>query len=156
MILLSLFIFSITISGVSAQDAEIISNGENITIPNEELLIEEVNTIYINDTGGNDDWDGSSWDKAKKSIRNATDSAGDNWNIIIANGIYKGENNTNILINKNLTIFGESQENTIIDAENLNQLFNIANGVNVNIHNLTLKKMVIQIIMVELFIIKVI
>ncbi|HEX3014587.1 MAG TPA: hypothetical protein VHO92_10025, partial [Methanobacterium sp.] len=56
------------------------------------------NTIYVNDTGGNDSWDGTSWATAKLSIKNATGTINTNGTIHIANGQYTGENNTNIII----------------------------------------------------------
>ena len=95
-------------------------------------------TIYVANNGS-DANDGFSWNTPKLSIQNATGTVNANGTINIANGTYKGEKNTNIIINKNMTIIGDSQTGTIIDGENKNWIFNIASGFNVLIRDLTLK-----------------
>ena len=57
-----------------------------------------INTIYVNGSSGNDASEGSSWILAKKSIINATDNVNNNGKVNIADGQYKGINNTNITI----------------------------------------------------------
>ncbi len=54
-------------------------------------------------------------------------------------GIYKGINNTNLTIDRNLTIIGKSRENTIIDGEGSNWVFNINGNYSVTFTNLTIK-----------------
>lgn len=98
-------------------------------------------TIYVS-TDGNDSWDGLSavyngTSGPKNSIKNATGYVNTNGTIRIANGVYSGESNTGIYINRNMTIIGESQENTIVNANLSSWIFYINNG-NVNIQNLTL------------------
>lgn len=116
------------------------------------ILLSTVNTvsadssvIYVNDSGGNDDWNGQSieWiidtlSGPKKSIKNATGTVSEGGTVNIADGVYSEENNTNIIINKNMTIKGQSKDGTIINGSDSAQIFLIQSGVNVTIHNLTL------------------
>lgn len=95
------------------------------------------NTIYVNGSSGNDASDGSSWILAKKSIKNATDNVNVNGKVNIADGQYKGINNTDITITKNMNIIGQSQTGTIINGTGTNWIFYIKSG-NVTITNLTL------------------
>jgi len=95
-------------------------------------------TIYVNDTGGNDDNDGSDWNTAKKTIKNATGSVNVNGIVNIANGQYNGTNNTQITIDKNMTINGESQTGTIINGTGTNWIFNINPGINLTLNNLAI------------------
>ncbi|MBI4813506.1 MAG: hypothetical protein HY802_04065, partial [Methanobacterium sp.] len=99
--------------------------------------------IYVNDSGGNDLWDGqyATWQDGtlygpKKSIKNATGTVTDGGTVNIANGIYTGTGNTNVTIDKNMVIIGQSQENTIIDGTNIASVFLIQQGINVTIMNL--------------------
>ncbi len=94
--------------------------------------------IYVNDTGGNDDFDGSDWTTAKKTIKNATNNVNPNGIVNIANGQYNGTNNTRITIDKNMTINGESQTGTIINGTGTNWIFTVTPGINLTLNNLTL------------------
>ena len=100
--------------------------------------------IYVSDLTGDDSWNGESsiWDDLtmsgpKKSIKNATGTVTSGGTVNIANGHYLGENNTNVTIDKNMTIIGESRENTIINGTGSAQIFTIQKGINVSIKNLT-------------------
>jgi autotransporter family porin len=100
--------------------------------------------IYVSDLTGDDGWNGESsiWNDLtmsgpKKSIKNATGTVDNGGTINIANGHYFGENNTNVAICKNMTIVGQSRENTIINGTNSAQIFTIQKGLNVTIKNLT-------------------
>ncbi|MBZ2165467.1 beta strand repeat-containing protein [Methanobacterium spitsbergense] len=103
-------------------------------------------TIYVNgnSTLGNDDWNGESATYQsgiigpKYSIKNATGTVNTNGQIYIANEQYQGINNTGITIDKNMTINGESQTDTIINGTGANWIFNIQNGIYFSINNLTL------------------
>ncbi|MBZ2167112.1 Ig-like domain-containing protein [Methanobacterium spitsbergense] len=103
-------------------------------------------TIYVNgnSTLGNDDWNGESATYQsgiigpKYSIKNATGTVNTNGQIYIAHEQYKGINNTQITINKNMTINGESQTDTIINGTGTNWIFKINSGIYVTINNLTL------------------
>ena len=98
------------------------------------------NTIYVN-TAGNDTWDGQSaiWNGTsgpKQTITNATGTVAENGTVYIANGTYY---ESGIYINTNMTIIGESQQNTIINGQQSgNSIFTIEQGVIVTITNLTL------------------
>ena len=99
--------------------------------------------IYVNGSGGDDSWDGqyAQWISGtygpKKSIKNATGTVTAGGIINIANGRYSGENNTNIVIDKNMTIIGENRKNTIINGTNSAQIFSVQKGITVTIKNLT-------------------
>jgi len=112
--LLFLFIVFLTLSSVSAAN------------------------IYVNCTGGNDSANGTCWQSAKHTIQGGLSTATDGDSLNLANGIYAGINNTNITINKNLTIIGQNTNGTIINGEHVNWIFNIANNVDVTLKNLTL------------------
>ena len=96
------------------------------------------NTIYVNGSGGHDTNDGSSWLLAKQSIKNATGTVSTNGTVKIANGVYAGDNNTNIQINNNMTIIGQSQQKTIINGNHTGLIFFIEQNTNVLIDNLTI------------------
>ena len=103
------------------------------------------NTIYVNAASGNDSWNGQSAtyqpntnNGPKLTIQNATVTISANGTINIANGIYTGDKNNNITINKNITIQSQSQTRTIINASNNNRIFNIPSEINVKIINITL------------------
>ncbi len=91
--------------------------------------------IYVNTTGS-DNNNGTSWQLAKATITNATGTVADNGTIYIADGTY---NESNMTINTNMTIIGESQTGTIINAQTNGYIFNIASGVTLNLINLTLE-----------------
>ncbi|MCG2829208.1 Ig-like domain repeat protein [Methanothermobacter sp. K4] len=95
--------------------------------------------IYVNATGGSDDNDGLSWAAAKATIGNATGSAASGDSIWVADGEYKGERNRDILIDRNLTITGQSTTGTVIDCEALGRAFNVSSGVVLVLRNLTLR-----------------
>lgn len=94
--------------------------------------------IYVNDSSGNDDNDGSTWLLAKKSIKNATKTVTNGGTVNIANGLYTGVNNNKITIDKDITIKGQSKSGTIINGANNAWIFNIQKGKDVVIQNLTL------------------
>ena len=94
--------------------------------------------IYVNDSSGNDNNDGSTWLLAKKSIKNATKTVTNGGTVNIANGLYTGVKNTKIIIDKDITIRGQSKSGTIINGTNNAWIFKIPKGKNVVIQNLTL------------------
>lgn len=101
-------------------------------------------TIFVNDTGGNDAWDGLSphyniatGHGPKKSIKNGIAAVNTNGLVSIANGTYKGNDNIAITITRNMKIIGESQAHTIINGSNTAYIFQISSDVNVVIKNLT-------------------
>ena len=100
--------------------------------------------IYVNGSGGNDSWDGLSatWTSGtngpKLSIKNATGTVNNGGIVNIAKGNYKGVNNTKITINKNMTIIGQSQTDTIINGTDSAWIFKIQNDAAVTISNLSI------------------
>ena len=94
--------------------------------------------IFVNGSSGLDTNDGYSWDTPKLTIQNATGTVSSNGVVNIANGVYTGPGNTNITINKNMTIQGLNQEKTIIDGNGTSWIFNITSGTNVTLANLIL------------------
>ncbi|PKL71881.1 MAG: hypothetical protein CVV29_08310, partial [Methanobacteriales archaeon HGW-Methanobacteriales-2] len=94
--------------------------------------------IFVNGSSGLDTNDGYSWSTAKLTIQNATGTVNPNGIITIADGVYSGTGNTNITINRNMTIQGQSQTGTIINGTGTNWIFNITAGVNVTLQSLTI------------------
>lgn len=101
----------------------------------------DTSIIYVS-THGNDSWDGQSANYTtgtngpKFTITNATGIVTSGGTVYIENGTY---NEHGINIKTNMTIMGQSQENTILDAQEQGSIFSIASGLNVTIHNLTFR-----------------
>ncbi|MBI5460114.1 right-handed parallel beta-helix repeat-containing protein [Methanobacterium sp.] len=119
-ILILIFVFIILIGAVSADQS----------------------IIYVS-TQGDDSHDGQNptWNGTsgpKLTIKNATNTVSENGVVNIANGDYMGSDNREIIIEKNMSIVGQSKENTVIDAENLGQIFLIQPSLTVFIEKLTL------------------
>jgi uncharacterized repeat protein (TIGR01451 family) len=88
-------------------------------------------------TTGNDSGSGTA-ENPYLTIQKGVDNVDPNGIIHIGNGQYSGVNNTNITINQNMTIIGESQTGTIINGTDTNWIFNVTSNVNLHIINLTL------------------
>ncbi|MDI9615069.1 hypothetical protein [Methanothermobacter sp.] len=95
--------------------------------------------IYVNATGGSDDNDGLSWAAAKATIGNATLSAASGDRIWLADGEYRGDGNRNVVIDRNLTITGQSTTGTVIDCEAMGRAFNVSSGAVLVLRNLTVR-----------------
>ena len=94
--------------------------------------ISEVNTIYVNpDAEANGD---GSMDSPYSSLNNAVKSSVTNTTIILEEGIYKGNSNTQITINNTLTIEGNG--NVIIDGENKFSFFKITPKASLTLKNI--------------------
>jgi predicted outer membrane repeat protein len=93
--------------------------------------------IFVNGLSGNDENDGYTPDTAKLTIRNATGTVSSNGVITIADGVYTGTANTDIIIERNMTIQGQSQAGTIIYGTGTSRIFSIPSGINVTLSNLT-------------------
>ncbi|WP_225369728.1 hypothetical protein [Methanobrevibacter arboriphilus] len=94
------------------------------------------NLIHVS-PNGNDVNSGMSENSSKATLSNAIDSVGSQGTILLSSGVYKGEGNYNITINKNLTIKGTNSNNkSIIDGQNLYNLININNGSIVRFENI--------------------
>jgi autotransporter family porin len=104
------------------------------------LDVSAASPIYVS-TLGNNSWNGqnSSWingtlNGPKATIKNATGTVSSGGTVYIAKGTY---NENNITINKNMTIVGSGQDNTIINGTNANTIF-IIRALNITISNLTI------------------
>lgn len=130
-ILIILVIFvSLTFSCISAADLD-----ANATV--EDGVMADTpsgHEIYVDDENGDDSNDGNSPDTSVKSFGHAVNLADDNSTIHLASGEYKGELNTNVIINKSLTIVGSSSTN--FNGENVNSLFTVCDGVSVTFKNI--------------------
>jgi len=89
----------------------------------------------VNGSHGNDANDGLSWATAKRTIVNATRTIANGGTVNIANGVYR---ECNIIINKDMTIKGQSKSSTIINGTNNAPIFKIQSSLNVIIQNLTI------------------
>ena len=127
----NLLIFTLVLIGLTVIFSYGVGNVSAVTVTPGDI-------IYVNGSGGHDTNDGSSWLLAKQSIKNATGTVNVNGTIKIANGKYKGVNNSNVTIEKNMNIYGQSKAGTIINGTGTNWIFNIPSGINVTITNLTL------------------
>nr|WP_319372421.1 DUF11 domain-containing protein [uncultured Methanobacterium sp.] len=98
------------------------------------------NTIYVNNATGNDDYDGTSATVTgptvgpKATIQNGTDTVDSDGTVNVADGLYKEA----VVINKNLTLLGQSQTGTIIDGYNTVRPLTINSGM-VTIINFTIQ-----------------
>jgi hypothetical protein len=100
-------------------------------------------TIYVNGSSGQDNWDGqiAVWNGTsgpKASIKNATGTVNNGGTVNIADGIYSGAQNTKITISKSMDINGQSKDGTIINGTDTNWIFTLSPGMNLTITNLTL------------------
>nr|WP_319374733.1 CARDB domain-containing protein [uncultured Methanobacterium sp.] len=101
--------------------------------------VSAADNIYVNTTGSDATGNGTI-DNPYLSVSKGVTSVNPAGTVIIASGTYSGENNTNIVLNKNMTIQGQSKTGTIIDAQQLGNIFNIpeSSSIVVTIANLTL------------------
>ena len=116
-LLLTIFVIMVSVSSVNAAPLPTASQ------------------VYVSTNGS--DANSGTVDSPYLTIQKGVDSISENGTVYIANGVYNGTGNTNITINKNMNITGQSQAGTIINGTGTNQIFNILTGV-VNILNLTL------------------
>ncbi|MDD3985323.1 MAG: hypothetical protein PHY59_05445 [Methanobacterium sp.] len=117
----------------------------------------DINTIYVNNNTGNDSWNGlapvyDGINGPKKTVKNAVNSANNKGAVKIANGFYSGSGNSNIQINKNITIMGQSRKGTIISGSDTSRIFDIINGSNVTIKCLTLINGQSAVVVVEQYV----
>jgi predicted outer membrane repeat protein len=113
MVLLGLFVVLTSVSSVSAS------------------------TVYVNTTGDDKNGNGSA-ENPYQTIGKGIINVEENGTVQIANGKYSGTGNTNVTIDRSMTIAGQSQNKTIINGTGTNWIFHINHDVNVTITNLTL------------------
>jgi predicted outer membrane repeat protein len=95
---------------------------------------------YVNTTGNDTSGDGSAVNPYL-TIGKGINSASDDDIVIISDGIYSGTGNTEIQIDKDIYITGQSQTGTIIDGNNTNWIFEIEDAT-VLIQKLTIQNAV--------------
>ncbi|SCG84696.1 DUF11 domain-containing protein [Methanobacterium congolense] len=117
-LLLTIFVIMVSVSSVNAAPLTTASQ------------------VYVS-TNGSDANSGTA-DSPYLTIQKGVDSISENGTVYIANGVYNGTGNTNITINRNMNITGQSHTGTIINGAGTNWIFHINSGVNVTITNLTL------------------
>jgi uncharacterized repeat protein (TIGR01451 family) len=93
-----------------------------------------LNEAFVSPNGNDTTGDGTEAHPFK-TIAMAIATVNSGGTIRIKNGIY---NEHDLTISKNVNIVGESANSTIIDAQKLGRIFNIASGSTVSISNLTL------------------
>jgi len=94
--------------------------------------------IYVNTTG-NDVTGTGTIDNPYLTVSKGVTTVSTGGTVYIADGIYTGANNRGITIGRNMTIQGQSEAGTIIDAQQLNRIFTIQNTATVTIFDLTLR-----------------
>lgn len=95
--------------------------------------------IYVNDATGNDNNNGLTLNKPKKTIKSAVDVTPDGGSVKIAKGRYTGYKNYDIRPERNIEIHGDGMASTIIDAEQASNIISIVpNNISVTITDMTL------------------
>ena len=92
---------------------------------------------YISPSAG-DMADGSS-KNPYNNLKDAINHASNDSTIYLDEGVYKGENNRNITLDKAITLIGKSKENTVIDCESTSRLFTMTSNTTLALINLCLK-----------------
>lgn len=91
-------------------------------------------TVYVS-PDGDDQWGNGSSDAPYLSIGYAVESASNNSRIILMDGVYKGDLNTKIIINKNVIIESNSSGVTI-NGEKKNYFFNVNKDSSLVLNNI--------------------
>ncbi len=94
--------------------------------------------VYISTTGNDTTGDGTIGNPYA-SLSKGILETNPNGTLHVATGTYTGALNVGITIDKNISIIGDDQATTIIDAEGNDRIFTIETGYTVNIQNLTLQ-----------------
>ena len=108
------------------------ANDDNATFiePNDEL---NINELYVSPNGSDEEGIGSD-DSPFKTINHAVNAADNNSKIILKQGSYSGSSNTNININKYLTI--ETVGDVTLNGEDKNYFFNINKDSSLILNNI--------------------
>ena len=124
-------------AGTNSGQANIQATVDDQTV-NTLINILNRNNVYVSPTGSDTTGDGSQTNPYL-TILNGINMVNSNGTVYLADGIYLGTGNYGITIDKDVNIIGESQANTIIDAQGLNRIFTILSGFTVTIQDLTIK-----------------
>ncbi len=126
--LIALSISSVCASDVSQNATDILNDIDDVDLE----ASDDMNAIYV-DTHGKISNDGSQ-NSPLNSIKRAVANAHDNATIYIASGEYKTNLNTRITIDKSLTFVGS--DDTVINGQNTDYIFDIGDGVSVTFKNI--------------------
>lgn len=127
-ILLALSISAVSATNVTENSTDILNDVDDVSLD----ANDDINVVYVDINGKNSN-DGSQGSPLN-SIRDAVSGAEENSTIYIADGEYKSSSNTRISIDKSLTFVGS--DNTVINGENSNYIFDIGDGVAVTFKNI--------------------
>lgn len=127
---------SLEANSVRSNMNSIAKDNDTLKEVNDELLTAGHNW-YVNGSK-NSSGDGKSETTAFKSLNEAINNASDNDTIIIASGEYKGTNNINLMINKNLNFMKLGDGGVIFDAEGLSRIWTVT-ATSINITGLIFK-----------------
>jgi predicted outer membrane repeat protein len=108
-------------------------NGQTVTTT---IKIRDLSNVYVNPNTGNDSTGDGSHSSPLQSLAKAISEVRAGGTVHVAKGTYSGANNRGIRIDKDVTIIGESQNNTIIDAQGQNSTFFVGYDFTVTIKNL--------------------
>ena len=127
----------IFVAGTNAGLATIQATVDNQTViaPVEILSKDDV---YVSPDGNDSTGEGTPT-KPYQTIGKGVSEVNDGGRVHLENGTYHGPGNRGLTIDKNVSIIGESQNGTVIDAEGAGRIFSILPGNDVTIQNLTLK-----------------
>jgi predicted outer membrane repeat protein len=109
-------------------------NGQTVTTTI--IRINDLTNVYVNPNTGNDSTGDGSPTSPLQSLAKAISEVRAGGTVHVAKGTYTGANNRGIRIDKDVTIIGESQNNTIIDAQGQNSTFFVGYDFTVTIKNL--------------------
>ena len=94
--------------------------------------------VYVSPAGNDSTGDGTQANPYQ-TIGKGVNEVNAGGRVHLADGTYQGPGSRGLTINKDVTIIGESQNGTVIDAQGADRMFNIAPNTNVTLWNLTLK-----------------
>jgi hypothetical protein len=100
-------------------------------------LVGIIAILVISMVGGVSAADKTITNSTNGGLKVAIDTIGDNETVFLENGVYSGENNIGIDINKDLTIYGKGN-NVVIDAKGKSRIFYISSKCKITLKNLKL------------------
>lgn len=105
---------------------------------NTNITSSDSSEAYISPNGDDVSGDGSQ-KNPYASLRTAINHTSDDSTIHLDEGIYAGEDNRNITLDKSVTLIGKSKEKTIIDCESTGRLFTMSSASKLTLIDLTIK-----------------
>lgn len=127
-----IFVFVLMVLSISAVSASNVTQNDTDVLNDVGDSGDDINAIYV-DTHGKGSGDGSQKSPIN-SLKKAISKAEENATLYLASGEYKSVLNTKLTISKSLNFVGS--DNTIINGQNLNFIFDIQDGVTVSFKNI--------------------